>query len=302
MIFEPQAKLLWHGDRVKEWIESGRTSPILAEIAPTGYCNATCPWCFFTEKHGKNKIDRKVMMQALEDLSSLGCEAVNWSGGGEPTLHPNFKDFVDKASDLGLKQGLFTHGYSPVPNQEKFAWIRISLTDKGLKKVVPPTIPFGVCINQIAEYTESDLRRICLEAKALGAKYCQVRPALAANYKDQAVIIPPRYLHEYEDDQFLVFITDYKYEECIKPRDYGTCYGYHFCPSIDWNGNLLVCMYMTLEKEYVLGNLNERRLKDIWKEIPKEVDVIDKCQNCCKNHEINKILYRAKNVTEESFL
>jgi len=35
---------------------------------------------------------------------------VTWTGGGEPTLHPDFDEDVRYADTLCLRQGLYTHG------------------------------------------------------------------------------------------------------------------------------------------------------------------------------------------------
>ena len=93
-MFNPQAKLLHHADRVKVWLSKKHTWPILVEVAPTGYCNASCPWCFFKDKQSKERIKTATMLKALDDMSRHALCAVNWSGGGEPTLHPDFGVFV----------------------------------------------------------------------------------------------------------------------------------------------------------------------------------------------------------------
>jgi MoaA/NifB/PqqE/SkfB family radical SAM enzyme len=302
MIFEPQAKLLWHGDRVKQWLTTNKVNPILIEIAPTGYCNASCPWCFFKDKQGKDRIDSKVLLKALKDLSTLGLKAINWSGGGEPTLHPDFADFVILASELNFSQGLFSNGYTIIPEQDKFAWIRISLTDKGFSSIIKPEVPFGICVNHTKEHTVDILNQVCLDAKNFGANYFQIRPALIGDYLEQPLLEVPTFLLKHKDVNFEVYITDYKYAECIKAKDYLDCYGYHFCPSIDWKGNLSACLYLTLNPMYIFGNLNKQSLLSIWKILPDKVTVIPSCQNCCKNHEINKLLYKTKNLKLECFL
>ena len=302
MIFDPQAKLLWHGDKVKNWLTTGKASPILVEIAPTGYCNANCPWCFFQGKLGKEKIDRGVLLRTLSDFSKLGLEAVNWSGGGEPTLHPNFSEFVLEANRLGFKQGLFTNGYQEIPHQDKFSWIRVSLTNQGFDPIIKPTVKFGICLNHILSYTEDSLNSICKQAKDFGASYFQVRPALMGGHKKQPILTPPLFLKKNDTRNFKVYVTEYKYDQAIKPKTYKDCYGYHFCPSVDWHGKLSVCLYLTLEQSYILGDLNKESLLDLWTKLPKKANVISNCQNCCKNHEINKILFSTKNIKSESFL
>jgi len=302
MIFQPQTKLLCHTTRIREWIDTGRTTPILVEISPTGFCNASCPWCFFEHQKSTEKIDKDTLLRALDQMKDQGLKAVNWSGGGEPTLHPDFSEFVIYANKIGLKQGLFTNAYREIPHQDKFQWIRISLTNAEFEPIKKPNVPFGICVNQVLSNTRDQLIGWCLEAQKLGASYFQIRPALTVSYKKQDVIKPPVFLKRYQTKNFKVYITEYKYTESIKPKTYKECYGYHFCPSIDWKGYLSVCLYLTYDEQYRLGDLNKESFFSIWNRLPKNKPVIDVCQNCCKNHEINKILYNASKIKDIDFL
>jgi MoaA/NifB/PqqE/SkfB family radical SAM enzyme len=242
------------------------------------------------------------MISAIDDMVKLGVKAINWSGGGEPTLHPDFAYFVDYAAFKGLKQGLFTNAYKDIPLQDRFSWIRISLTDKGFGRIKIPHVPYGICVNQVPEQEEEDLIGLCSWAEMIGARYFQIRPALSGSYKKQSIMKAPKYLEGYKTNKFNVFVTDYKYDEATRSRDYRDCYGYHFCPSIDWRGQVAVCLYLAHKKEYVLGDLKKMSLLKIWPKIKKRMRVIEECQNCCKNHEINKILYRAKNISMVDFI
>jgi hypothetical protein len=302
MTFAPQAKLLWNGSRVEEWLRTGRTSPVLVEIAPVGYCNASCPWCFFKDKHSAEIIGSSSLLRAIKDMASLGLKAINWSGGGEPVLHPGFEGFVMYAKSLGLKQGLFTNGYQEIPEQEAFEWIRISLTNQGFDPIVKPRVPFGICLNDLAEYDDSDIEVLCNKAREFGASYFQIRPALIGSYNEQPEIAAPYWLKGFETEDFKVIVTDYKYEESVLRKEYQECFGFHFCPSIDWNEKVAVCLYLAQDPDYILGDLKTESILDIWPRIPASAKVTEKCQNCCKNHEINKLLAKSKTVTEESFL
>lgn len=306
MRLDPLAKLLWQGDKVKNWLETGeRVAPVLVEIAPTGYCNATsaaCPWCNFKDRHESLRVDGRILLRALNDMAEFGVKAINWTGGGEPVIYPNFNEFICFAHQKGLEQGLFTNGFVEIPNQEIFKWIRISLTNKGYEVIKKLKVPFGICLNQTENQSTEELRRLCLGARDLGAVYFQIRPALIGFYDAQPKLEVPEYLKEYETGRFKVYTTSYKYEECTRKRDYGKCYGYFFCPSINWRAQLGACLYMMHDERFIFGDLKEDGFSEIWRQIPDYVSVIPECQNCCKNHEINKSLFAAKNVEQINFL
>jgi cyclic pyranopterin phosphate synthase len=301
-VLNPRAKLLHHGDRVKQWIDTGRTAPVLIEIAPTGYCNASCPWCFFKDKVSNDSIDSDNLITAIDELKTLGLKAINWTGGGEPTLHPHFEGIIAYVDDLGIKQGLFTNAYEPIPLANKFEWIRVSLTPKGFGSIKVPDVPFGICVNQIKQHTPADLLSFVKQSKSIGASYFQIRPALENNYKNQPYLDKPDFLKQQETNKFKVYLTDYKYSEAMKPKEYDECYGYHFCPSIDWKGNVLSCLYLANSPDYIFGNINTEHIMDIWKRIPEKVKVFEGCQACCKNHEINRLLYEVKHIKQVEFL
>lgn len=299
--FNPIAKLFNHGDRIKEWLTTGRARPILAEISPTGYCNAKCDWCSFADKHEPRHVDADALMQALVDLSSLDLLGINWAGGGEPTIHPHFDRFVSLAHDLGIKQGLFTNAYRPIKNPEYFSWIRVSWTDKGLDKAIRPTVPFGVNLNQTPEQSPEFLTEACLRAREFGASYFQVRPALTGDWRTQPELSVPLHLLQYTTPEFEVNVTNYKYSDYRAPKHYPDCYGYHLVPAIDWNGLVSACPYQ-MGAPYVFGDINKESFLDVWKKLPLAVPADDTCWNCCHNHETNKALYDAKHIKNPEFI
>lgn len=302
-MMNPQAKLLRHGDRVQAWLGNGYTLPVLVEIAPTNFCNATCPWCDFKGKHGNIYINKAIMLSTLKELARMGVKAINWTGGGEPTLHPNFNEFVVEAHKLGLEQGLFTNAYLEIENPEMFEWIRISLTDEEFEPIKAPRGYFGICVNMTADTPQAKLIEWCTRARDMGVEYFQVRPALEGYYRVQSLMLPPAYLKDYETSDFKVILTAYKFRDATKPHGYSQCYGYHFCPSIDWRGKVGVCLYRMGEEKYVLGDLNKESFVRIWCYKNKLKGLVDdECQNCCKNHEINKLLFEAKHIEHRNFL
>lgn len=324
VIFNPQLKLLWHWDKINAWLKSGDTVPVLVEVSPTNYCNANCPWCFYIYEHcdaknesKKKHISREAMLKTLADMRTLGVKAINWTGGGEPTLHPNFNEFSEAAYNLGYSQGIFTNALDYNLNKinpKHFEWIRISVTNKGITGIdtrllkhyreASPETTIGVCLSLIkSDYDK--LPEMVRQARDLGFNYFQVRPALQKSYKNQEPIDVPYHLKEFETPDFKVFLSEYKFDESTKPKSYDICYGHFFCPAIDYRGEVNVCMYRLSEDDYVMGNIHDQSFIDIWnsakRKLIKNRKLVDaNCQNCCKNHEINKVLYHIKHPDRHS--
>lgn len=303
-MFDPQAKLLWHGDRIREWLTTGNASPILLELALTNACSANCPWCFFKKQNNEKRsfIDTEHLLRAIRGLKMLGLRAINFTGGGEPTLHPDFERIVLYARKLDIFCGLFTNGLQKIPSSWHFSWIRISITDRDPLDIVVPKEHFGICLNHTHTQSKGEVERYCLFAKKIGAKYFQIRPALLDSSVGQPVLFDVEYLKKYAGDGFEVITTPYKYEEALLEKDYSKCFGFNFCPSIDWNGNVSSCLYQSGREKFTFGNIYSSPIESVWDNRPEFFPVIQDCQRCCKNSMINSFLSKAVNVTQVDFL
>lgn len=301
MRFDPASKLV-RNRRYVDYLEGKPISPQLVEISLTGRCDAGCPWCFYNELDGKDGKD--IMSEMLEvnllRMKSMGVEAINWTGGGEPTLHPDFEKFVVMAYGLGIKQGLFTNALKD-PNYpiELFDWIRVSKTNKpfnldALRKLRENARGgLGITVNYQGD--ERELLRTLDVASRVKLDYVQVRPAL--HLKGVTTSIPAPMLHHP-----LLQIADYKFHEASRKRGYTFCEGYHFVPFIWQDGEVNACAYQKGNDRYVLGNLHDKPFDEIMKSVPQSIGVDDQCQICCKNHEINQTIARARTLEDVAFL
>lgn len=302
--FNPQLKLA-SNERFSQFIAGKPVYPINIEISPSNVCDAICEWCFYKGTHTKpNKgayIDIGVLETLIKDLRSLDVKAISWTGGGEPTLHPDFKRITDLANDLGFKQGLFTNAlhksgikYSP----EHFTWIRVSNTDRdwnidNLKSLRDRCKVLGLAVN----YDGND--EVVVRAEEVGEEvnvdYIQIRQAL--NLRGLITErLPPKFVSS------KTFLTTYKFDDSSNPHGYTECYGYHFVPFIWHDGSVDVCGYMKKVEGYSLGNIYDKPIKKIFDEAPRHVPVINTCQVCCKNHEINKSVNAALKLEDREFI
>jgi cyclic pyranopterin phosphate synthase len=119
-IFNPQAKIFANIDRVIEHIETGYTAPVLVEVDPSNACNHACSFCLSsyihfdkykgTEAFSRAMMPRETLMNMCEDFVKMGVRAVNWTGGGEPTLNKHLKEAIQYCGQNGIKMGMFTNG------------------------------------------------------------------------------------------------------------------------------------------------------------------------------------------------
>ena len=81
----------------------------------TGRCNQHCSFCYsisydpLTQKPRKDSLTGQKWISALENIVKCNAKAVDFSGG-EPTLHPEFKNILSSAKKLGLYTIVSTNG------------------------------------------------------------------------------------------------------------------------------------------------------------------------------------------------
>ena len=131
-------KLMFHPERIDEWMKKGDCPPIYLEIGLTNICNHKCIFCGLDWAKGTNTLDTNVLLENLKDMAEFGVKSVCFSGAGEPTLHKDFALIVKKTREFGIDEAFSTN--IALFNEEKAkatlpyaTWIRFSL-DAGTPK------------------------------------------------------------------------------------------------------------------------------------------------------------------------
>lgn len=291
--------------------------PIGVEISPSGICDANCVKCFYRQNsrelrgHEKKFFKTSRMEGLVNELSGLGVESISWTGGGEPTLHPSFPEFVEWANWAGLEQGLFTNALKPIKyDPTLFEWIRVTKTNRPLNEKSLETLrqckTLGICINYVKEDSEKIIKDTLKIAERLDSlktsknhsTYVQVRPALIVKGRPIKVDIP-------SIKHPLLKITDYKFLGSDLERDYTNCEAYHLVPFIWQNGDVDVCAYHRGELGFNLGNLYSKgkqgRFRSIMEHAPKTIKVADNCQICCKLNSMNSMIHHMRQLKDVNF-
>lgn len=107
-----------------DWQNHGFPSvvmPALVDLKITDYCGYGCSFCY----QGSTRDGKHVPIEELESILDIlklhnVCEVV--VGGGEPTKHPHFKQFLKKASDLGLSVSFTTKNETWIASRAEF-WL-----------------------------------------------------------------------------------------------------------------------------------------------------------------------------------
>ena len=123
------SKLLKHLDKLKILQEGGVPSPIMIHMSISNRCNISCSFCCFSNRQVDEVLSLDKIKKALVSFRKLGVRGLEFTGGGEPTLHPQFDEVVNFAHELGYKIGICTNGTTlkRVKTWDKFSWVRLGL-------------------------------------------------------------------------------------------------------------------------------------------------------------------------------
>jgi len=144
-------KACWHTEQITELRQGKQIVPRQVQLIISDLCNHDCHFCayrmsggFSTEqfsqdgnKNPNRKIATQKAMEILDDCSAIGVKAIQFTGGGEPTVHPDHIRLFDYAGLLGLQTSLVTNGCILREGWEailpRMKWIRVSV-DAGTAK------------------------------------------------------------------------------------------------------------------------------------------------------------------------
>ncbi len=83
--------------------------PVLAHIIPVRRCNLSCTYCNEYDDFSK-PVPLETMVRRIDRLAELGTSIITISGG-EPMLHPELDQIIQRIRRTGMIAGMITNGY-----------------------------------------------------------------------------------------------------------------------------------------------------------------------------------------------
>ncbi len=105
--------------------------PLLAHIIPIRRCNLSCTYCNEYDDFSK-PVATETMFHRVDKLAELGTSVITISGG-EPLLHPELDEIIQRIRKNGMIAGMITNGYLLMPdriqrlNRAGLEWLQISI-------------------------------------------------------------------------------------------------------------------------------------------------------------------------------
>jgi len=272
--------------------------PRFVSIWLSTVCDLGCDYCFFSKynKSTRQFINTQKLYTFIDELASLGTEAIEFSGGGEPTLHPDCFNIAEYAVKRGLKVGLLTNGAKFDFDKIKyFSYIRIGLDaidNIGYRKIkksnktrFDKTI---TSIKKLKSYTVSGRPRIgvkfmltkenCMEiasmiefALKLGVDYCHFK----ATHTDSNSIKNLDLINRVENilKYFKAKSPKFVYGSIVREKLKTKCFMSPIHTVITANGDLLVCCYF-YNKEHIVGSVFKDSFSKVWFS-KKHIELLD---------------------------
>jgi cyclic pyranopterin phosphate synthase len=135
-IFDREAKLLSHLDRIVEWRETGTTFPIYIGLDPTSKCNHRCPDCVGLMGQDLSTIPTQKIDEILGEMAGLGLKAVSLGVAGDPSCHPDLAGILHSIGKHKLEAGYYSNGEllrerDVEATVKNCSWVRFSLDADG---------------------------------------------------------------------------------------------------------------------------------------------------------------------------
>jgi radical SAM protein with 4Fe4S-binding SPASM domain len=119
----------------------------MANLVLTTACNRACDYCFAPRGGQAQYMSRETFVAALGFVERSGMDHVRFLGG-EPTLHPEFGDFLDCVLRRGKRALVFTGGVIPGRSLEALARAPAERLTVLLNFALPGSVPAEVSRRQ----------------------------------------------------------------------------------------------------------------------------------------------------------
>lgn len=325
-------KLIYHPDRVADWLKGETIYPIEIEISPSGACNHRCTFCAVDYiGYHSTFLDKSTLVPNMLELKKRGLKSVICSGEGEPLLNPEMPDMANQMSEMGLDVAMSTNGV--LLDKEKadeclgaFTWIRYSIAsfenksyqsihrckEEDLQRVKRNLadaveikiknnlkVTLGVQCLLIPD-NEFQLVNMAKELREIGVDYFTIKPYSQHLHSKNRLSVDYQKLLELEKElesvgteQYNVIFRSKTMKKIHRAKRYDKCYGLPFMTHIDAKGNVWPCVAHIGEEKFCYGNINESSFIEIW-----EGERRKKAVEALQKGEINSICREACRLDE----
>ena len=137
-------KLIFHPEKVTDWLNDKIIYPINAEVGIAGACNHRCIFCSVDYMGYKpDFLTKEIVHERFYEMHEKGLKSVLFAGNGEPLLNKEAADIINDTKRIGIDTALSTNGVLFTEElasecMDAISWIRFSTsagTENTYKKI-----------------------------------------------------------------------------------------------------------------------------------------------------------------------
>jgi radical SAM protein with 4Fe4S-binding SPASM domain len=326
-------KLAWYDEKRTALAEKRTTAPIYVRIKPTNRCCHGCLYCAYnadvSDMHRgmqrTDEINADRLIEILAELGSIGVEAVTFSGGGEPLVHPRICEIFGAAEECGMQISLLTNGQllegERAEALEHASWVRVSLDSvseeqfelhrrrpgRFYRQTLHNISTFAATKSPdceltanwiVTEYNVGDIVRAAELCESLGIENVRFSPMWTPDFTryHRAIVADvmlglSRARARLSRPGFEISDT-YTLEPHMHCRSYTRCYVMEIIPVIGADGAVYACHNKAYTEEGRIGSILDRSFTELWfsAETRRFFDSFDPstCTHQCSNDSKNR--------------
>ncbi len=296
-------KLLYHPDRVADWLDGKMIYPIEMEVGLSGACNHRCIFCAVDYMgYQPRTLDTDNFLKNLKLMSERGLKSIIYAGEGEPLTHPAAPDIFNQTKANGIDAAMSTNGVLFTKEKAKscmasLTWIRVSIAGatnttyeaihqcrQGDLGRVLCNLEDAVAVRRDKKlYTTLGAQLLLLPEnknevvplakilRGIGFDYFTVKP-FSQHPSSKAKLTVDyseaeeigKELQTYQTDTFKVYFRSRSIENLVMEKPYTECCGVHFMTYMDSAGDVFPCIVFMGQEEFVYGNIYKQTFPELW--------------------------------------
>ncbi len=335
-----------HRSDVLHGLRKPQSNPIATQLILSDLCNQDCWYCayrmsgypsnhsFYTgselvpldgiqPRNPKRQMSTPKAMEILEDLQAMSVESVEFTGGGEPTIHPDFARIVQDARSRNLEVGVVTNGLklteAILEAMDGISWVRVSIDS-----------PNPATYARIRRTGEGALARVLtnlgkIRSRHLGVSFIvttenyrqisqfreliqTINPNIQVRFGDMWGTDPQYYTPEMlQVIQDQLTPQEFRYFQGRKGNQftspwYSTCWQQRINTYIGANLHVYRCCHYAYNPQGLLGSLETQRFRELWQSLHLQEFDASTCNSCPFHTKNTFIQYLLSDAQHTEFL
>lgn len=289
-------KLLYNLDNVL------KHKPITADVFLTDLCNNRCPYCTYARY--EERLGHNMTFENFKDYAEIligwGVKGIILTGGGEPTLNPDFMKICRWLEDSGVAYGINTNFNRFYDIQPRYLKVSLDAWDESSYQAKRGVRAYKQTIDNIYRYADlghdtrlgiqamitdpNDIMPFYTANKGLPVDYIAFRPCestLGSFYQHRDISTEIKLLKNLAkmDDRVVI---NYKWDEVR--TSFNRCYAHDLQIALDMAGNLIYCCHKPYE---VICSIRDKAALTRYRQAHTDMA---KCDVPCRLTAPNKII------------